>query len=274
MGAALGLAVLYIAVLALGSRANRGIKVAGTLALRALLLLFPPAARDALTLLNCNAASVSLDGCSSLNGCVSGSGLGRSRNVAVNVLASNPFYVCWAPGAAHFAAGALSAAALICVVVAFPVASFYAVWQQSRQHETRRKAGSIPLDTNDRGGVDSDRASTVVINPMRRENMSSAEGSETIQATAHRAGPSGNDPQQLPPLLAPFLADFRPEAWYTRHADLALTLLLAALQVRHARCRHCSCASYRFLCVCRPFFLHRPPRLLWWARQRPSLSRR
>ena len=241
MGAALGLAVLYVAVLALGSRANRGIKVAGALALRALLLLFPPAARDALSLLNCNAASVSLDGCSSLNGCISGSGRGRGSNVAVNVLASNPFYVCWAPGAAHFAAGALSSAALVCVVVVFPAASFYAVWQQSRVKEARRKVGSSPFDTNDRGGVDSDRASTVIINPMRQENMQFADGPETIQTTT----------QELPPLLAPFLSDFRPEAWYTRHADLALTLLLAALQVRNARYRHCSCALHRCpVCVC------------------------
>ena len=126
---------------------------------------------------------------------------------------------------------------------AFPVASFYAVWQQSRQHEARRKAGSSPLDTNDGGGVDSDRTSTVIINPMRRESRSSAEGPEMIKATTHRAGPSGNDPHELPPLLAPFLSDFRTEAWYTRHADIALTLLLAALQVRHARCRQFICAS-------------------------------
>jgi hypothetical protein len=40
-----------------------------------------------------------------------------------------------------------------------------------------------------------------------------------------------------PPLLAPFLSDYRPGAWYTRHADLALLLLLAALQVRSANIR-------------------------------------
>jgi len=49
--------------------------------------------------------------------------------------------------------------------------------------------------------------------------------------------------QSLSATLTPFLSDYRPGAWYSRHADLALTLLLAALQVPGVRQEHMRIAA-------------------------------
>ena len=213
MGAALGLSLLYLGVLWCSDKAHHRLQTAGMVAARVLLLLFPPAARDALALLNCSFNSVSAAGCSSLTGCSGSISTATGSTVSVRVLASNPFYVCWTGGSAHITAGSVAAASLVCVVTVFPSASFWAVWRLSRR-------GRIATLSNQ----NAEGSSTVVVNPMRQEGMKpmSRESQSKLHDGVEQSGA---------PLLTPFLSDYRPEAWYTRHADLALTLLLAALQV-------------------------------------------
>lgn len=106
MAAVAAFSLLSLGILALGKWAPLRLQTIGGVAVRAVLLLFPPAARNALALLNCAQATVPLSGCASLNGCSSGGGGGsgcRSSTVPVNLLASNPYYVCWATGGAHTA---------------------------------------------------------------------------------------------------------------------------------------------------------------------------
>ena len=226
IGAALVLALLYLSAL-VGATVvvHPLLQTVGMIALRALLLLFPPAARNALALLNCTLVTVSATGCCSLNGChgsASGPGCAirpsRGSSVAVSVLASNPYFVCWASGGAHSAAGGLSVVALVLVVGAFPLVSLWAVWRWSVQPKTHRAQLDSRATAGSRRFKDSADVPTVVINPMRQGEMSAdtSVGSEACEG---------------PPLLSPFLLDFNADSWYTRHADLALTLILAALQV-------------------------------------------
>ena len=270
MGAALALSLLYLALLSLDGQTHRWLQTAGMVAARVLLLLFPPAARDALSLLNCTAASVSLTGCSSLDGCTGGGSgsRGRGSTVAVRVLVSNPYYVCWAPGAAHITAGGVAAATIVFVVVAFPAATCWAVWRESGRG--RRKAGLLAAQAGTSGFGGANEASTVVVNPMRRQGVS---GPET--QPGRRPGVWEGAPEQK--MLAPFLSDYRPEAWYTRHADLGLTLLLAALQVRLLACACPACLgtlTVHHFSSRRP--LSRTPRrqLRSWARRQPSWFQR
>ena len=242
MGAALGLSLIYLGVMRCGSKAPRRLLVAGTVAGRVVLLLFPPAARDALALLNCTATTVSSAGCASLNGCSSSGGSASSRGllVTVSVLALNNFYLCWAKGGAHAAAGGLAIATLIFVVAAFPTVSFWAVCQRARRSDKQRDRHS--------SGKEIPGISAVVVNPMRQ-----------IKARGDTEDTGADD---LPPLLAPFLSDYRPETWYTRLADLALTLILAALQVRGFILKRPAPDSFSLLppLARRPSFRHLQPR--------------
>jgi len=80
-----------------------------------------------------------------------------------------------------------------------------------------------------------------VHNPMRRGDMASPSASErnVSQLTDNGAG-------VFEFLLTPFISDYRFECWYTRHTELALTLLLAALQVSWLeRC----CCRYSVPCT-------------------------
>lgn len=216
MAAAVSLALLSLAVLALGARASRLLQNAGGVAARAVLLLLPPAARNALSLLNCAPTIVPSAGCASLNGCSAGHARGRGSTVSVSLLASNSYYVCWAAGGAHAAAGALAAATLVVVVAGFSLVTLWAVWRWARLSHVRNS------HAGDRIGGDKSEAAIAVSNPMR----------ELGETPLQTRGASAGDTSACLPLLAPFLSDYRPCAWYTRHADLALTLLLAALQVR------------------------------------------
>lgn len=226
MAAASALALFTMTVLVISGGASNTLQTGGVVALRAVLLLFPPAAKNALALLNCVSATVSPSGCASLNGCSGGGGGGRDSTVSVRLLASNPFYVCWASGGTHTAAGGLAAATLIVVVIAFPLASLWAVFRWTRQSRARCLLASRS-DERHRGT--SKEAAVAIVNPMRQLGVASALSPATVQATAAIAAPGKASAPS--PFLAPFLSDYRPEACYTRHADLALSLLLAALQV-------------------------------------------
>lgn len=223
MAAAVALSMISLFVLALGSRASGLLQSAGGVAARVVLLIFPPASRNALALFNCAPAAVSPSGCASLNGC---SGGAKGSTVPVRILASNPYYVCWSTGGAHSVAGGLAAATLVCVVSSFSIASLCAVWRWA-SIRTRLPLANHSI-SREKGNA-SNEAAIAVDNPMRLlGGPGTADSSAVVQDnTAVSVGETA-----MPPLLTPFLSDYRPDAWYTRHADLALTLLLAALQVR------------------------------------------
>lgn len=227
MSSALALALLFLCVLLLplGLRARGPLNFAGGVAARAAILLSPPAARDALSLLNCASVALSPAGCSSLNGCSSSSSTGSRSSITVRVLASNPFFVCWAPGASHAAAGGVAVAAVAVVVLAFPLVSFSALFFFAKWREMQGDIAGGSGGIGQPGG-----ASAIVVNPLRRQQQEATPPMSGIKAARSAA------PAPTPPLYAPFLSDYRAGAWYTRHADLALTLLLAALQVGHAPC--------------------------------------
>lgn len=97
-----------------------------------MLLLLPPAARNAIALLNCAPTILSPAGCASLNGCSSNGGGSRGSTVSVSLLVSNPYYVCWATGGAHNAAGLIAVMVLVVVVASFPIAFLWAVYRLQR----------------------------------------------------------------------------------------------------------------------------------------------
>lgn len=223
MSTAAAFGLLFIAAVGLGARAPCLLRRLGGVAARAVLLLFPPAVRNALSLLNCAPATVSPAGCASLNGCKHSGGGGGRGIVSVSVLSSNPFYVCWATDGAHNTAGAIAVISLAVVVIGFTLASLWAVFRQQQDMFAPQKRGGVFRCSVE---VESDRSNVpVVINPLRQ-------GAAAVQVIPPP------EPARLAldtsPLLTAFLSDYRPGAWYTRHADLALSLLLAILQVMHA----------------------------------------
>lgn len=157
-------------------------------------------------------------GCSSLDGCRSGSG-GKGSTVSVQLLASNPYYVCWASGGAHNAAGGLAAVVVAVVIVAFPLSFLWAVWSWAR-YLRACNAATVSGDHSDR------HALVTLVNPMRQ-----SEDSRHPVSVRNDALAAANGAEDCPPPLSPFMSDYRPERWYTRHADLLLSLVLAALQV-------------------------------------------
>lgn len=262
MGAALLLSLIFLGALQrplpLSKRVHGLLQTTGGAAARAVLLLYPPAARDALALLNCSPVAVSPSGCISLNGCSGSSSVGssndRSRTVTVRVLASNPFYVCWAPGASHVTAGGLAVAVLIVVVLAFPLFSYVVLWRSAGRETSLQQR---MITRGGRGGLET-AGSAMVDNPLLLLSLGPSASMRSKQNSSHRHSAPIKSP------VAPFLSDYRPDAWYMRHADLALTLLLACLQVSlgqlegsiiyHRSVLRC---WYLLLHKCRP--LYRPP---------------
>jgi hypothetical protein len=128
----------------------------------------------------------------------------------------------------------VSAAALAVVVIAFPLISFAVLWRRQARLSHTHHLLSSALNAGTGGSEAGGSATATVVNPLRQLTQ--------VALTAAATDTQKNViPVEVtlapPPLLAPFLSDYRPGAWYTRHADLALLLLLAALQVRSANIR-------------------------------------
>lgn len=225
------------------SQLHRPLALAGAVALRAALLLTPTTARVALELLNCVPATLSQAGVASLDGGSSYSGAAqKSKNPSVTavVLSSDPLYACWA--GSHKPAGALAATALFCVFLALPLATLVATLKHV--YGGRRRLQVQAPDTMHSSEM---RESPIVLSGSRarkssvRDVCSPADtvnpgiihprSPPTIRKTAPgSAAPVVANTVPFSPLLAPFLSDYRIGAWYTRHVDLAYTLMLAALQ--------------------------------------------
>jgi len=81
--------------------------------------------RDCLVVLS-RAASA----CCSL---ATGRSVRASGAVSASVLASNSYYLCWAPGGSHAAAGAVAVATIAVVVVCVPLATLVALWRERQK---------------------------------------------------------------------------------------------------------------------------------------------
>ena len=258
MAAALLLSLVYLAISALEPRAPpQWLLVAGSVCLRVMLILVPPAARNAIALLNCTPVQVPSAGAAGLDGgtpSTSSSGRSGSSTTTVSVLASNPYFVCWTAGASHFAAGALAVSTLLCVVVATPLLAFvrlaFLKWRHRsasgglgmhglrskhdlpegpRIHSVAAAQAAPPLSHT----AVEQLAISFTSNPLRDPSAARRAATHTsVARVKHNSEPDKPAPTSCPPLLSPFAGDYRPEAWYTRHCELGLTLLLASFQVR------------------------------------------
>ena len=241
MCAALGLSIFYLGALGLAHLSNAQRRLPGPIAaaagvaLRVILLLYPPAARDSLSLLNCSPASVSAMGAASLDGGPNAGVQAATSSRAVytlSILAANPYCVCWARGGSHLPAGALAVASIFVVVVAVPLATLAAlVWGEGG--EERRLACRRLSSRFMRGAVESGGERSLTLNPLRladsRKNQGAMQPPNRLFSADDTSGMTSSSDG---PTLLPLLSDYRQVAWYTRHADMALALLIAALQVR------------------------------------------
>jgi hypothetical protein len=128
---------------------------------------------------------------------------GSATTAAVQTLVANPYFVCWARGGSHQPAGILATLVLVLYVAGLPLCAL--LWM--RRDAVLRAGNQCPKD--------------VCACACRRRKPLLADVSPLKNAVT------------VPPpdpLLAPFLADYRPAAWYTKHADLGLTLTLSLLQ--------------------------------------------
>lgn len=236
LSAALGLALVYLGIMLTGSRAPARLLTAGALIVRALLLLFSPASRDALALLYCTAIEVTSVGAASLDGgpvpAAPTSTTWRSRGIgsitSVRVLFSDPYYVCWSAGGPHLSAGALAVATLFVSVLVVPCVTLAALFPE-RGSRLQLSSAAVTKVSHTCGSIvsaDADAAardvtSTFAENPMMRGRVGPASVASPLAAGVGEAKWA---------LLVPFISDYRAGAWYTRHVDLSLALLLSTLE--------------------------------------------
>lgn len=114
MGAALASWAAAAAAFALAPHRSLA-RLAGRAALTLAVILYPTTLQHAATLVHCEAVALaasalrSLDGGGSLLESSRGSSSGAAAPlVPTPLLASNPFFVCWAPGGSHRPAGVLA----------------------------------------------------------------------------------------------------------------------------------------------------------------------
>lgn len=228
-----------------GGGRRAALLLAGRAALTLAFILFPATIRDAIAMLTCQQvrrwseamppphsppttpppphwqAVMNADAIKVLDG---GSGAGavsrpvsaassssRGSAVAVPVLVSNPFFVCWVGGGSHQPAGALAIVAVAVVLVALPAV---AVWRV--QADPRLKAQLLELA---QGPAAASPAASrrrccccCAWRPPPPPPLSAAPAKVGVALAAAAAA----DAPPLPsvnPVLAPVLSDFKAEAW-------------------------------------------------------------
>ena len=216
MGAALASWAAAAAAFALAPRRSLA-RLAGRATLTLAVILYPTTLQHAATLVHCEAVTLatsalqSLDGGGSLLASGSGSSGGGAAAplVATPLLASNPFFVCWAPGGSHRPAGVLACVVLALYCAALPLTVL--AWLRA---QLPARGGTAAAAGGKRAAVDTPPPPPVI--------ASAVTGTKT-------PGSAVTDP--LPdPILAPFLSDFRPGVWAAKHVDLTLLMLLALLE--------------------------------------------
>ena len=192
--------------------------------------LYPATTLTAVELVVCNPVVLSAQGASSLDGGPPLSpGTPPDAVVSLYVSARNSFFVCWAGH--HAGVGALAAVVLPVYVFGLPALTLWWLWRDPWVTAEVRRAEAIsggeayapsPSQPSARGvddcvgaGAGSARTSLDLSPPAVELALASAQ-------------PGEGAPAAVPdPLLGVFFYDYKPTAWYTKHIDLALLLLLS-----------------------------------------------
>lgn len=220
------------------------LRIAGRVMLVLTLILYPATVRYSVSMLNCTPIVISTSAVAALDG---GSGApastSRGDTARLLVLSSNPAYVCWSRSGAHLPAGVLAVIAALVVGLGLPLAALVGLqsdpWLSSTLEQLKReRTGRLlapqsasrsrcvsPLASST-GAASADNATlTVTLSPLFLLKTRAA--TDALQKSTGAALPRACIPD---PLLAPFLNDYTPTAWYTKHLDIALALSLAVLE--------------------------------------------
>lgn len=220
------------------------LRVAGRVMLVLTLILYPATVRSSVSMLNCTPVIISTSAVAALDG---GSGApastSRGDTARLLVLSSNPAYLCWSRTGAHLPAGVLAAIAALVVGLGLPLAALVGLqsdaWLSSTVEQlkrgradrllapqsTSRSRCGCPLASSTEAASADNATLTVALSPLYLLKTRAA-------TAAHQKGTGAALPRAcIPdPILAPFLSDYTPTAWYTKHLDIALALLLALLE--------------------------------------------
>jgi hypothetical protein len=223
----LALTVLFFALFIL-VRNKKVRKIAGYV-LTAAVLLLPMAAEASIGLMSCVSVELTAGALAPLDGGAAlAAKLSAKQVTIVSLLASDPFFVCWAPGGSHAPAGYLSVATFIVYVALLPIAVFVSVWRDPGTRAQVAAARAAELVAREKAIV---RKSSRVV-PAPERSSSPALASPTSPSPM-LVPPGPADAFESDPALGPFLSSsgYAPQAFYMRHVDLAAVLSLTVLQV-------------------------------------------
>jgi hypothetical protein len=189
--------------LSMGGTYAKILEAVGRVTITLALVALAPATTVGAALLYCTPIPLNeiavkvLDGGSSI-------AVGPTGTVSVSILASDPFFVCWASSGRHLGAATFAVIAMVIAIVVGPLALYYRVrrdsWLRVRLAKNRLSCSARALMCcQDEQHIDLDD----------EELLASAE-----------------DPSIL---LAPIVTDFRPVTWYTKFIDIALTIVLSCV---------------------------------------------
>jgi len=211
------------------------------------IIMYPAACIVSLRMLSCSpvqltrASLLALDGGSSYIGNMS-----PTRSVdttTVQLLNSNPFYICWK--GSHQPVGIFAACVVGLYVFAFPVVAFlwlgHHFWRQASENTTQTVSQRNPSvnasvkmkphreTINGRRSSITRKGSVDDEDTMSMDKINEATG--VPQSGPRRTRKSGGAVRDRF-LMAAFIADFRKPFWFTKLLDLLLLLFLAALRTQ------------------------------------------
>lgn len=210
MSAALCVWALALAIFACARGRPRA---SARLAMTGALLLYPTAAGAAFSLLSCQGVSLSAAAFAVLDGGSSLSQVAARSRLTVSVLATNPFFVCFA--GSHRPAAILAIVVIVLYIAMLPLMVF---WLLRRDAWLR---GELAASSSRRGG------------PIARRSQPATSAGDTATGTSKAVAGGETEKSRAPdPLLLPFLADsgYQPAFWWFRHADLTASLALSAIE--------------------------------------------
>lgn len=208
-------------------------------------VLYPSTVVTSSSLLNCKSVPLSEEGARALDGGgipAAEAARANGGTVYLPVLTGNPFFVCWAGN--HFIMGVFAAVTLGIYATGMPLMTLWWLWRDPWvQHSAATYAAK---EFSAREASRKSRPAQVGSHlrcTCRRRLLSTTGphdfGSKgdillSAQNPLHRAAPSRRPPSKLvaPPaledaVLGLFFYDYKPSAWWQRHTELALLLVLS-----------------------------------------------
>jgi len=182
--------------------------IVGKFALTGALVLYPTVITDVCRLLHCTLAVVSPAAYASLDGGGSAESL---DTVSVMLLDDNPYIVCWS--GSHLAAGRLALVTAAVYIVCLPFWTLAALWTDPllRHHFNIKHHMDVKFDFSH---------TNPLIRAQPRRATPKIDGAHLLTAMNVQADP----------ILSPFLADYKIQAWWFKHTDLLVVSVLAAFQ--------------------------------------------